>query len=271
MIRLPKLFIHRVFAALAFAAPGAGAHEFWIMPDDFTPDAGGLVRVQLFHGERFAGDVVARSTPMIARFELLASGEGAEVRGMHEASVSFVRAETPGIGTIVYESEEYINLLPAAAFETYLREEGLGEIARRRAEQGETGAPGREAYVRCAKAIVAAGLGGSGGAGTPPDAPVGLPLEIVLESGLHASESEQIGAKILFEGAPIEGVRVVAVHRDHPGELHELSTDADGRVTLPDGDAGVWMLTALHMTRVEDRDDIDWKSYWASLTFERVG
>lgn len=259
-------------AALAALASAAGAHEFWVMPSDFTVQPGELVRVELFHGERFAGDPVVRNTAQIERFVMVSPGAAqappAEVRGMHERPTSFVRPEHAGPGVIVYETSEYINLLPAEKFERYLQEEGLGEISRRRAELGETHAPGREAYVRCAKALVS--VEGSGGsAQSASDAPAGLPLEIVLEQGAAAPASGPVVARVLFEGRPIAGLRVVAVHEASPGELIELATDAEGRVTFPAAAPGAWMLTTLHMTRTDERDDVDWKSYWASLTFAR--
>jgi uncharacterized GH25 family protein len=255
--------------AVAALAAAAGAHEFWIMPSDFAVQPGELVRVELFHGERFAGDLVVRNTAQIERFEMVwpgfAAAAPAEVRGMHERPTSFVRPEQPGSGVIVYQTSEYINLLPAEKFEHYLIEEGLHEISRRRAQLGETGSPGREAYVRCAKALVRVGESEDPAA----DATAGLPLEIVLESGLRGSESEPIVARVLFEGAPISGLRVVAVAEGNPHELIELWTDAGGRVSLPAADTGPWLLTTLHMTRTVERDDVDWKSYWASLTFAR--
>ncbi|HZW10817.1 MAG TPA: DUF4198 domain-containing protein [Phycisphaerales bacterium] len=258
--------------ALGAIASAAGAHEFWVMPSAFAAQPGGLIRVELYHGERFAGDLVARDDAKIRRFEVVWPGAEpeapAEVRGMHGAGASFVRPANAGRGVIVYETGEYINLLPAERFEAYLREEGLGEISRRRAELGETGAPGREAYVRCAKALVVVGPGGEGG-GAAPDAPVGLPLEIVLEQGAGAPASGPVVASVLFEGRPLAGLRVVAVHEASTGELVELATDAEGRISFPAAASGAWMLTTIYMTRTDGREDVDWKSYWASLTFAR--
>lgn len=232
------------------------AHEFWIMPESFIADA--PLRIRLFHGERFRGEIVPRNEPTIKRFELVTDQGTQPVRGLHGASVSVARPFTSGIGTIVFESNEHINLLDAAPFEAYLKEEGLDAIARLREESGTTDTPGREAYVRCAKAIVSP---------TPTanivSKPVGLPLEITLDESVGG----QIIARVLYADRPLENARVVAVSGLTPARLIELRTDAEGRVRFTPDAAGPWMLTTLHMERTPDRDDVDWKSYWGSLTF----
>ncbi|MFG0260524.1 MAG: hypothetical protein ACF8LK_09260, partial [Phycisphaerales bacterium JB041] len=123
-----RRYLHSVLlclTAMTLAAADSIAHEFWVSPGAYRVGAGGLVRVTLFHGERFAGDVVARNDPMIERFEYRSGGEVTDVRGMHGATSSFLRPASAGHGVIVYETREYINPLPAEAFEAYLAEEGL--------------------------------------------------------------------------------------------------------------------------------------------------
>lgn len=251
---MPRIRLAAVIAMLALA-PAGNAHEFWIQPGSYSVE--GPLRVQLFHGERFKGEVVPRNTPSIKRFEIVTPDGIEPMRGLHGASTSVARPFTSGTGVIVYESREYINLLDAEAFAAYLAEEGLTEIARAREQRGETSEPGREAYVRCAKSIVSAR--------SAPDLaarPVGLPLEITLEQF-----DRDIVASVVFEQRPLAGMRVVAVNATQPDRLIELRSDDQGKVRFTPGVAGPWMLTTLHMVRTEDRDDVDWKSYWGSITF----
>lgn len=260
----PRRLLHTALlglTTLTLAAAESIGHEFWVSPSAHSVSSGQLVRVSLFHGERFAGDLVPRNDPMIERFEYRAGSEITEVRGMHGATSSFLRPAGVGHGVIVYETREYINPLPAEKFEAYLAEEGLDEISERRAVLGETDTDGREAYVRCAKALLTAedadGFSGE-------TAPVGLPLEIVV----MAAGADGVEARLLFGGEPLAGRRVVAVCEADPSGLIEIESDTDGLIRFEPGAAGVWMLTALHMERVSDRrDDVDWKSYWASTTF----
>ncbi len=249
--------------AVTLTAGEALAHEFWISPSTYSPAANGLVRVSLFHGERFAGDVVARNDPMIKRFEYWADGSVTDVLGRHGTATSYMRPDGVGHAVVVYETEEYINPLPAEEFEAYLLEEGLDEIRERRAALGESGTEGREAYVRCAKSLLTVG---DAGPFTGETEAVGLPLEIVIER-IENSADGVLEARLLFEGEPLAGRRVVATSENNPGALVELKADSSGMVRFVPDEGGPWILTALHMERVTDRDDIDWKSYWASTTF----
>lgn len=253
--------MHRLLAIVMLFAAHASAHEFWIMPDQLRLEPDTALRVQMFHGERFAGDVVLRNTPYIERFEYVSGAETLPVLGRHARPNSFTRPKVAGSGVVVYQSGEALNVLPPARFEAYLAEEGLGEISRRRVELGETDQTGREAYIRCAKSLV--------GVGDAPvsDRQVDLPLEIMIEQ-MPESETDQIVARVLFEGEPVPGLRLVAVSEARHDELIELETDEEGRIALTPSEGGPWMLTTLHMVRMDDRDDVDWLSYWSSITFQ---
>ncbi|MEO1511914.1 MAG: DUF4198 domain-containing protein, partial [Planctomycetota bacterium] len=189
-------------ALTAALAPASSAHEFWLRPNTFTPEPNQVISLQTFNGERFAGDALPRNNAHIARFELLApDGTAGRVFGRHGAPNSLARPATPGTHRAIYESVENPLVLEPAPFEAYLQEEGLAHIIERRAELGESDQPGREVYVRCAKALVSAG------GGPPADLPTGLPLEIVLTE----IEDGRVRADVLFQDEPIAGLRVVAV------------------------------------------------------------
>lgn len=257
MATLPRAAVALAAAAIAAAAH---AHEFWLLPSAFRCDTDTLIRVEMFHGERFAGEIVARNTPQIARYELLQNGRSTPVRGLHAHTSGLLRPESPGPGIIVYESNEYPHTMEGPRFEAYLQEEGLTAISAWRRDNGRTDETGREAYVRCAKALVAVGDASV----TPEDHPVGLPLEIVVDD----AATDSVNATLLFEGRPLEGARVVAVCADSPSSLIELESDVNGEVSFDPPTPGDWMLTSLHMVHETEREDIDWKSYWASNTFE---
>ncbi len=49
-----------------------------------------------------------------------------------------------------------------------------------------------------------------------------------------------------------------------------VRTDAEGRARLRiEKSAGAHYIHALHMIPVVDRSDVEWESFWATLTFER--
>lgn len=254
-------------ATLSVLASVVQAHEFWVMPSAFLLAPDSPVRVQLFNGERFIGEVVPKRDGSIERFELVADGEPVPVEGVDGGAVGFVRTRGSGTATIVYQSVEQPSVLPADRFEAYLAEEKLTDAIESRKERAESDQPGREVYVRCAKALLCVGEQpeGTETLAPPIDKPVGLPLEIVFSPDLAESPG-QICARVLLLGTPLAGVRVVCVDSDAPQNLLESLTDEGGTVRFSADHTGTTMLTALYIERTENRADADWKSYWASLT-----
>jgi hypothetical protein len=264
-----------IAAVLCAAAPGALAHEFWLMPHAFGIQAGELLRVRTLHGERLDGQTVPRNNAAVARFELVDDTGATPVRGVDGGPESFVRPAGTGPAVLVYESTEFVNILPAERFDAYLTEEGLTDALRDRQTRGEQATPGREVYVRCAKSLIAVGPAPTPEPGVteptrPADRVVGLPLELVLEPTENPGPDEPtVTVRALFNGLPIEGLRVVAASAASPSDLQSTATDHAGIARFEGRDAGTWLITALHIERTAGRADCDWKSYWASLSFVR--
>ncbi|MCA9295138.1 MAG: DUF4198 domain-containing protein [Phycisphaerales bacterium] len=248
-------------------AQRVSAHEFWIQPADETAGSTGVSRVQLKHGERWAGDVVARNASLITRFEVVAFEEDSEaiahstpVVGRDGSAWSLVRLPADAPACIVYETREIAHEMPAAAFEAYLAEEGLDDVIDRRAALGESTAAGREVYVRCARAL-------SRGA-ERRDRTCGLKVEIVLTSMERTANGCSVTARVLREGSPLADQAVVAVGEDDPATLIRATTDANGVVQFTCRPDERWMMTTLVMERAEGHPSADWRSFWASTVFD---
>jgi uncharacterized GH25 family protein len=266
----------RTLVFLAFSATCAGkawCHDFWIRPSSFRPGAADRIDVDLRVGEGFRGEAVARNPEKIESFFAVRK-PGAEepIVGVEgKAPAGFLRARSPrdpdmsGPLWIVYRSKPSFVELPAEKFESYLAEEGLERIVEMRRARGETAKAGRERYSRSAKSIVCTGPG----TGAAADTKIGLPLELVPgsdPSALRAGEAWQV--QLLFRGAPVEGVLVVASSESEPEKEKRARTDAEGRVRFDGVGPGVWLVRAVHMVRAPDGVDADWESFWASLTFQ---
>lgn len=264
VVQLPR-FVARIACGgiMLLSCSAAAAHEFWVQPSSFFVETGGVLQVTLLNGERFVGEPVPRSNVQIERFEAISGGKASDVRGIDQRTTSFVRTQRAGTTALVYQSREYRSVLGPDKFEAYLLEEGLEHIIEHRAALGEQDADGRETYVRCAKALIR-----SGDASQPlVDERAGLALEIIVQEEDHGDVIRRT-AVVLYNGEPMAGLRVVAVAKEQPEHLIGLETDAEGRVALPKSASGVWMLSTIHMVRTDERDDCDWKSYWASSVFE---
>lgn len=134
-----------------------------------------------------------------------------------------------------------------------------------RARRGESGKPSRELFSRAAKALVQ--VGGQGSSGF--DRPLGLALELVPEKNpCELGPGEELPVRLLWQGRPLAGALVVALPYSAPEAKRSIRSDRDGRVRFREIGPGVWLLKAVQMMRVADDPSADWRSVWASLTFE---
>lgn len=241
------------------------AHEFWVHPAKMVVQQGTLLSVQLMHGERFDGTPVPRDDPQIKQFEFIESdGSSQSLRGMHQSTTSYLKPNSSGI--VVYQSNQYQNNLDAKHFEDYLREERLGHIIVERSKQGQSDDIGREVYSRNSKSIVR--IESDNQCIDQIDTEIGLPLEIVVQRIEHQSDNTLLSAQVLFNGNPIEALRVVATSEQNHDQLIELTTDSNGIVQFDANEPGLWMISTLHIERETKTDDADWESFWSSTTFE---
>lgn len=241
-------------------ATPAIAHDFWL---DATPGAvGEPVLVRLAIGPEFAVEDEYPYNPLhIVRFTRIGP-DGAEARfagftGQQPAGRFIPR--TPGLWVIGYQSAASQITLEAAKFEEYLREEGLTHVLEWRKAKGEQAAPGKEQFFRNAKALVQVGEGGGGAF----DRALGMPFELV------ARTDPTLGGAVVFEalvnGKPAPNLRIMAFSAPHAKPV-VAQTDPAGRATLHLDRAGRWLVKAVNAQRTTG--SADWRSDWASLTFE---
>lgn len=254
--------------ALVAATPSF-AHDFWIEPSTFRPSQGENLTATLVVGQNFTGDAVPRSTQLIESFTIR-DGSGERPIGGFENQdpAGYLRAESAGIAIIGYRSKPYPLELAAAKFEEFLSTEGLESIHAARAARGEAQKPDRERFYRYAKSLIVVGARPS--AALPAktfNQPFGFRYELIPESNPMASTPLRI--RVLFEGKPLAGALVTALHRDDPAAHASARTDAGGRVTLALPKAGVWLVKSVQMVAAPTGVNADWESLWASLTFER--
>lgn len=260
--------LHLALLALLLWAPALSAHDLWIEPGAFAPAPGQRVAVRLRLGQGFRGDPVPRDPKLLERFAALgAQGETAIPGVPNTEPAGFVSFPSPGLRTLVYDSRREPVELDGPKFEEYLREEGLDKVIAVRKERGQSAAPGREVFSRCAKALVAVGGKAAGERGF--DRVAGLPLELVPEKNPYALPGGgEIPVRLLYQGKPLADVLVVALQKGRAGEAVSARTDRKGRVTLRFDRPGAWLVKAVHMIPAPKEAGVDWESFWASLTFE---
>jgi hypothetical protein len=151
--------------------------------------------------------------------------------------------------------------LESKLFDSYVEGEGLKQVLDARARKGGS-VEGRELYSRYAKLIK-----GRGGLDI-----LGHTLEIVLEkdpADLKAGDS--LPVQVLFRGKPLADAQVAAVHAGADLKDHKYPvvarTDAHGKALLKLDRAGLWYARLIHMVPAEGDPEVDWRSFFATVTF----
>jgi len=256
-----------------FVIPGSvsRAHDFWIDPSTFRPQPGQRVTVRLRVGQHFHGDPVPRDPALLQRFSVIGPDGGETpvpgVPGAEPAGFATITAQ--GLSLITYAGGRFPVSLDGAKFETYLSEEGLGSISAERARKGQTAAPVKEVFSRCAKTFLNVGEKRGGKSGAGYDRVLGLTLELIPEkdpTGL--TSGAELPVRLLYRGKPLAGVLVTALPRLKPDTKVTARTDAAGRARLRLDQPGEWLVKAVHMIPAPSGAGADWESFWASLTFE---
>ena len=263
---------------LAMASAGL-AHEFWLQPARFRLTPGDAVNVRPLVGKNFQGApwgnraskilAFARYGPAPADSTNLAPTPGGALADTFRTAVAFAR---PGTHLVVLRSNLAFTELPAEQFTAYLREEGLELALHRRQERGQQAQPGREAYRRCAKALVQAGALAPA-ADTAYRRVLGLPLELVPEQNPYRLAADKaLTVRVLRGGRPAFGAAVQVWQRQPSGlptTHYTTRANQSGRVLLRLSGPGPYLLATvdMHPAPLSLRERTDWQSVWASLTF----
>ena len=261
--------ILRLFAVLATAALSFTpllAHDMWIEPSTFAPQAGEIVALKLRVGQDLLGDPLPRDSSLINQF-IFEDAEGRKpvVGRDGRDPAGFLRVASPGLLIVGYRSNPSAVELTAEKFNQYLKEEGLDQVAAARAQRNQTTAKAHEIFSRCAKSLV---LSGSPQAGQG-DRSLGFTLELVAERNPYTARStEDLPFRLTYENRPLAGALVVAMNRLNPAEKVAARTGKDGRVRLRLRPGGMWLVKAVHMIPAPAGSNAEWQSFWASLTFE---
>ena len=255
----------RLTAVLVLSSISLQAHDMWIEPTVFSPDAGKIIGLRLRVGQDLLGDPIPYTSALIDQFISVDSTGRKPVVGRDGAEpAGLVRVAAPGLLIIGYRSNPSPVVLPAAKFNEYLKEEGLETIAELRASRKQTGSDAREIFARCAKSLVL-----SGKPADEVDRPLGFTLELVtLKNPYTLRPGEELPISLTYEGHPLAGALVVAMSRLNPAAKMMARTDKNGRVSFKLSQPGMWMIKAVHMVPAPAAANADWASFWASLTFE---
>jgi hypothetical protein len=255
-------------ATIAYFAEGACAHDYWLLPATFTPDAGKPVSVALHVGDRFVSEgEKAHQAKATVSLKLLSAAAAIDLTAADgdKPAVRFTPGK-PGTCIVALERDARLITLPAKKFTAYLKEEGLDSILADRAKSGEAGRDGRERYRRYLKCYLRAG--GTGDEAWKKRA--GHKLEIVpLSDPTGLKKGDTFAVRVLFDGEPLAGALVTAFSR-HGDRVKSRSarTSPKGEARFALSEPGAHLVRLVYMRRAKGDDSADWHSWWSALTCE---
>ncbi len=257
-----------ILATLMFAGVGLAAHDLWIEPSAFVASVDKPLAIRLRVGANLLGDPVARDPDLIERFISVTGSDESPVPGPDGVDpAGILRVGATGLTIVGYSSKPSRVVLPAQKFNDYLTEEGLESITALRVKHNQSQSEAHEEFSRCAKALIS-----SGPAGTAGDRAIGFTLELIAERNPYSLRfGEALPVRLLYRNQPLSGALVVALNKRDPSQKVSARSGKDGRVSLILREPGMWLVKAVHMIPAPAASDVQWSSFWASLTFELPG
>lgn len=244
------------------------AHDFWLVPESHRVPVGWALHVSGQTGMEFPKSLSAITPERVADARLVGAGEEVAVDRKAQLGNSLVLEGRPtraGEWWVAAELQPRQITLTGEQFDGYLAHDGIWDVLERRRAEGASEAHVTERYTKYAKALIQVGEGG------PPvhDRPVGHPIELVFpETPFVARPGEEVAVRLLWRGEPLAD-HVVLVGREGAGEgpTAHVRTDDEGvarfRVFVP----GRWYAKAIRMERRDSDPELDYESYWATVTF----
>lgn len=251
-------------------AQAASAHEFWLEPLAFEVAPETNIKVHIKVGQMMDGDTYAYYPSNFERFDMTVGDETKPLTGRFAQSPAVEQlAELKGLHVLTYQSKpSTLRYEKRETFESFLKNEGIEWVLKAHERRGLPELDFTELYTRYAKSLVKVGDGAG------QDRAMGLLIEWVVETNPYTTQDlEAVTAQLLYLDKPFANSHVV-VFTKLGGEVTRqiLTTDEEGRVSIPVGKGGVFLVNAVHMIEPTDEQTGDtkaeWMSLWASTTYE---
>ena len=257
-------------ALILLATSLVGAHDFWLVPDGFAlaPNSDVVVRGQTSSAFPTSESAVAVDRLTEARVLGAGGDETIDVRTTEGASLLLRhRPKTPGQKVITASLGWRSVKETAESFRRYLVLEGAEDALKRYEQAGKlpTSSIVRR-YAKYDKTIVEFGQGPRAF-----DRVAGQPLEFVpLTDPAAARAGGTVRLRLLFNGRPLANAKVHAgraVEKDQPARDRDVTTTAEGILSVPLDAAGLWNVRTIHIVPTPPGGNADWDAHWASYVF----
>jgi len=245
------------------------AHEFWILPSDFQPQAGDTVTVDLVIGTDFEGFSSPYTPDEIAAFALIDVAGAIPMKGRFGdmPAGKFVAAQD-GLVLVYHETGPlYVTYRKPEKFISFATSKGFADIAALYQNADAENFKLVEQYRRFAKSLLMVGPASG------QDQILGLQMELVALTNPYQQPAPNEFVLAVYEtGAPRPGAQVTVFIRHAPGDVEKKIIVADdrGQVRLELLPGRQYLFDSVKLYRLrnpEMANGAEWESLWASLTF----
>ena len=243
------------------------AHELWILPKDFTPDATVPIEADLVNGQKFEGIRLPFLPGTNKTLAIVREGKFANVLN-RIGNVPAINQLSlgDGLNVIVYQStQSTVSYAELAKFESFVKHKDLGDAVARHRARGLPEADFSEVYTRFSKSLV--GVGNAGGS----DRDFGLLTEITALANPYTDDmAGGLPVRLTYQGAPRADAQIELFDRGPGGvAITTVRTDGSGVARLPVAAGHVYMADAVVLLEKEPQaaGGAVWESLWANLTF----
>lgn len=261
-----KYFTFLFISTLLTLSSSLSAHEFWLEAHPFYQKTHQQVDISIHVGEEFKGDLLPNIPAWYKAFDVITENGLQQVDGeLGRDPAGYFSHKTPGIYAIGYLGVANQASLEAEKFTTYLKTQGLEKIIQQRKTLGESDNKGREIFYRNVKTLIKLGDKNE----------VNFfnhdflhPLNInPLQNPYELTKGDSLRVQLTFNQKPVANLLLQAMVKNKAEYSFSIRTDANGYATIPLSYKGVWLVHSVEMIR-STKKDIDWESYWASLSFQ---
>ncbi len=248
------------------------AHEFWLQPKQYLFSAGDEINIRFYVGENFTGNNWKGSRQKVNELKLYYADVTDDLSDAltddEGDSLQFSMFEE-GTAMITFNSTNSSIQLNAKDFNAYLEEDDLTDALEYRKQHNETDSSAKELYQRSVKTIVQVG-------NTKTDVckkQTNLPLDIIpLSNPYSIANNQTMNVRVLFMGKPLPNTKMKTWQRIG-SKVSDSSfiTNEKGEFSFTLNTSGEWMVSCVHMMRLDENANAQWQSYWGTVTWGYTG
>ncbi len=256
-------------STLGIALPAFG-HEFWLAPQNYQPQIGATLEVQLRNGQDFKGVEIGYFDKRIEMFDWFQNQTRNPVisRAGDFPAMTMV---APQDGLMVLGYESTYSTVQYAHLGKFLKFAEHKDFPEAEASHKLRGLPeGRfnEIYTRFCKTLI--GVGTAAGHDVETD----METEFVALSNPYTDDlTDGLKVQLLYQGTPRTHAQIEVFERapDETVVITKQRTDDQGRAMIPVKPNHIYLLDAVILREPEEgvaaENDAVWETLWASLTF----